>query len=112
MLDFSLCLCYAHAVMQKGLSFPALRSMLSERFLGLAERRQEEKVTHSVHDVFMSAFAMMFFQDPSLLQFQKRLEDEVHTSNLRTLFHVSSVPRDTTMRGLIDTYDSDVLLPL
>jgi hypothetical protein len=98
--------------MQKALSFPALRSLLSAQFLNLAECRQEGKVTHSVHDVFMSAFAMMFFQDPSLLQFQKRLEDEVHTSNLRTLFQVTSVPKDTAMREVMDRYDSEWLRPL
>lgn len=98
--------------MQKALSFPALRSLLAERFRHLPEHRQEGKVTHSLHDVFMSAFAMMFFQDPSLLQFQKRLEDEMHTSNLRTLFQVSSVPKDTAMRELIDSYDSEALQPL
>jgi hypothetical protein len=98
--------------MQKSLSFPALRTMLAERLCALPEYRQEGKVVHSVHDVFMSAFAMMFFQDPSLLQFQKRLEDEMHTSNLRTLFQVSSVPRDTAMREVIDRYASSALLPL
>jgi len=98
--------------MQRSLSFPALRSMLAERFCGLADRREEGKVAHSVHDVFMSAFAMMFFQDPSLLQFQKRLEEEIHTSNLKTLFQVSSVPGDTAMREIIDEYDSDILTPL
>src|SRR5512135_786007 len=98
--------------MQKALSFPALRSMLSERFLALPEYREEGKVIHSIRDVFMSAFAMMFFQDPSLLQFQKRLEEEIHTSNLKTLFQVSSVPRDTAMREVIDACDSAALLPL
>jgi hypothetical protein len=29
----------------------------------------------------MSGFAMMFFQDPSILQFQKNLEDAVHNNN-------------------------------
>ena len=55
---------------------------------------------------------MMFFQDPSLLQFQKSLEDEIHTSNLKTLFQVSSVPKDTAMREVIDRYESSDLLPL
>ncbi len=98
--------------MQRALSFPVLRTMLSERFKGFADFRQEGKVIHSVHDVFMSAFAMMFFQDPSLLQFQKRMEDERHTSNLRTLFQVVSVPKESAMRELIDSYDSGGLQPL
>ena len=31
-----------------------------------------------MHDVLMSGFAMMFFQDLSLLRFQERMEDEIH----------------------------------
>jgi hypothetical protein len=96
----------------KALGFPALRNILSDRFLRLSDSRQEGKIEHSVHDVFMSAFAMMFFQDPSLLQFQKRLEEEAHTSNLRTLFQVSSVPKDTAMREVIDATESEELTPL
>lgn len=48
-----------------------------------------------MHDVFMSGFAMMFFQDPSLHQFQQRMEDEGHMNNRKTLFHVKTIPKDT-----------------
>ena len=65
-----------------------------------------------MHDVFMSAFAMMFFQDPSLLQFQQRLEDEAHTNNLKTLFHVKSIPKDTQMREIMDDVSPLEIAPL
>ena len=65
-----------------------------------------------MHDVFMSAFAMMFFQDPSLLQFQQRMEDEAHVNNLKTLFHVESIPRDTQMREIMDAVDPEKITPL
>ena len=48
---------------------------------------------------------MMFFQDPSLLQFQKRLEDAIHKNNLSTLFAVSNIPADTQLRDTIDACD-------
>ena len=51
----------------------------------------------------MSAFAMMFFQDPSLLQFQKRLQDAIQKNNLTTLFGVSDIPSDTQLRDTIDS---------
>jgi len=53
----------------------------------------------------MSAFAMMFFQDPSLLQFQKRLQDAIQKNNLATLFGVSNIPCDTQLRDTIDSCD-------
>ena len=55
---------------------------------------------------------MMFFQDPSILQFQKNLEDAVHSNNLKTLFQVRSIPKDSQMKDVIDTVDSLELEPL
>ncbi|MFZ3122300.1 MAG: hypothetical protein WA104_02900 [Thermodesulfovibrionales bacterium] len=60
----------------------------------------------------MSVFAMMFFQDPSILQFQKRLDDAIHNNNLRTLFQVQSIPKDSQMRDVIDEVDSRELEPI
>jgi len=56
--------------------------MLSAHFLSLAETRQYAKIKYSLHDVCMSGVAMMFFQDPSLLQFQIRMQEELHRNNL------------------------------
>ena len=46
---------------KKHLSFNSLRSMISTRLQSLSEHRQLSRIKHSIHDVFMSAFAMMFF---------------------------------------------------
>ena len=89
-----------------------MREALSERFSRLTDTRQEGKKEYAIHDVFMSAFAMMFFQDPSLLQFQRRMEDEGHMNNLKTLFHVISIPKDTWMREVIDEVDPEEIMPL
>ena len=45
---------------------------------------------------------MMFFQDPSILAFQQRLQDGIHKNNLTTLFAVSDIPKDTQMRQVLD----------
>ena len=68
--------------------------------------------SHSMHDVCMSAFAMMFFQDPSLLQFQRRMEEEAHGNNLKTLFHVESIPKDSQMKDALDEVDPEQIAPL
>jgi hypothetical protein len=86
--------------------------MISEHLRSLADERQEEKVRHCLHDVVMSGLAMMFFQDSSLLQFQKRMEEVKQTSNLKTLFDVSSVPKDTCMREVLDQGEPERLAPL
>lgn len=76
--------------------------MLSQRFSAVTDTRQEAKSDHLIHDVLMGGFAMMFFQDPSLLQFQQRMEDEAHMNNLSTLFHMRSIPKDSQMRKVTD----------
>jgi len=60
----------------------------------------------------MSGFACMYFQDPSLLAFQQRLETSSQNNNLKTLFSVSSIPKETQMREVIDSVDSDCLASL
>jgi len=97
---------------KKHLSFSSLRKKLSARLESLSEHRQLEKIRHSIHDVCMSGFAMMYFQDPSILQFQQRLDDEIHNNNLRTLFQVQSIPKDSQMKEIIDEVDSSELEPV
>ena len=97
---------------KKHLNFNALRKVLSRRFLEIADFRQKGKVDHTIHDVLMSGFAMMFYQDRSLLQFQQRLEEAIHRNNLQTLFQVESIPKDSQMREVIDEVGSRELEPL
>ncbi len=97
---------------KKHLSFTALRKALSEHFSKLGDRRQSGKVSHSLHDCLMSAFAMMFFQDPSLLEFQRRMEQHKQFSNLSSIFQVQSVPKDSQLRSNLDQVDTGQLLPI
>jgi len=87
---------------KKHLSFAALRKSLSEHFRRINDWRQDVKVDYSVHDCLMSGFAMMFFQDPSILAFQQRLQDGIQKNNLTTIFSVSDIPKDTQMRTVLD----------
>ncbi|MEW6261748.1 MAG: hypothetical protein AB1641_01610 [Thermodesulfobacteriota bacterium] len=89
---------------KKHLSFTGLRKIISQRFGQIQDRRRGE-VVYSLHDCLMSALAMMFFQDPSLLQFQRRLQQGLHRHNLQSLFGVKEIPGDTQLRDLIDTCD-------
>lgn len=59
---------------------------MAEYFSVIADSRQQNKCDYSQHDILMSAFACIFFQDPSLLHFQKRLEQNQQRNNLRNTF--------------------------
>jgi hypothetical protein len=97
---------------KKHLGFTGLRKLLSKRFSRIVDHRDKEKVAHAMHDVFMSAYAMMYFQDASLLEFQRRLESSKHGNNLRTMCGVESIPSDTQMREVMDEVDSKKLAPI
>jgi len=97
--------------LKKHLSFASLREGLSDCFNKIPEHRQEKKVRYSIHDVLMSGFACMYFQDPSLLQFQERLERKYHKSNLQTLFGIKKIPESTQLRTATDGVISEYLNP-
>jgi len=66
------------------------------------DHRQSGKVDFALHDCLMSALAMMFFQDPSLLSFQRRMQ----CNNLKTMFGVKNIPSDTVLRKTVDPIDT------
>ena len=87
---------------KKQLSFSATRKALSALFHTIDDPRQAGKVGYSLHDCLMSALAMMFFQDPSVLSFQRRMQDRFQDSNLKAIFAVENIPSDSALRQTLD----------
>ena len=96
---------------KKHLSFSALRKSVGELFDRIDDRRQSGKVDFTLHDCLMSALAMMFFQDPSLLSFQRRMQERMHCSNLKTMFAIEAIPSDAVLRKAVDAVDTKLLDP-
>jgi hypothetical protein len=97
---------------KKHLSMTALRKRISNAFEKIPDFRQQSKVTISLHDALMSGLACMHFQDSSLLQFQKRLQETQNINNLKTMFDVDNIPSDTQMRDIIDNVPSHHFGPI
>ena len=95
----------------KHLCFTSLREQMSENFNKVKDWRHDKKVI-SIHDAIMSGFACMFFQEPSLLRFQIRMQDEEKRNNFNSLFDVKNLPRETQMRDIIDLVDSEHFRPV
>lgn len=93
----------------KHLSFASLRSFLAQQALNIEDLRQASKVGFGMHDCLMSAFAMMYLQDPSVNCFQQRLQDTLHRNNLTTVFDVKSIPKDSQLRDCLDGIDPEPL---
>jgi hypothetical protein len=94
---------------KKHLSFSALRKALSELFENIDDSRQAGKIDYTLHDCLMSALAMMFFQDPSVLSFQRRMQDNMQSSNLKTMFGVNSIPSDSSLRQSMDAVPTEAI---
>lgn len=97
---------------KKHLSFSGLKKQLGDRISKIEDWRDKGKAEYSMQDFFMSGFAMMYFQDPSILQFQQRLEDAAHQNNLKTIFGVERIPKETQMRDVIDKVSFRALEPV
>lgn len=96
---------------KKHLSFNALQKSVGEVFDQIDDHRQSGKVGFALHDCLMSALAMMFFQDPSLLSFQRRMQDRMQCSNLKSMFGVKSIPSDAVLRKTVDIVDTGKFNP-
>jgi hypothetical protein len=89
------------------LGFSALRKIISERLCEIEDSRQQGKMDYTLHDCAMSAFAMMFFQDASLLEFQRRMQQSINRNNLNTMVNIESIPKDTQLRDVLDQCPTD-----
>jgi hypothetical protein len=84
------------------LTLEAMISLASQTFAPILDSRRPERVDYSLHDTLMSGFAMMFFQHPNLLEFQRKMKQRRTRCNLETMFGVHDVPSDTQMRDILD----------
>jgi hypothetical protein len=96
----------------KSLTLEAVVDLLATTFEAVDDPRAPEQLSYSLHDTLMSGFAMMFFQHPSLLQFQRAMKQKRRRCNLQTSFGVQEVPSDTQMREILDGVEVEALRSL
>ena len=97
---------------RKHLNFGSLRNAMSRRVRNFPDQRTAHKRDYELHDVVMSGLAMMHFQDRSLLQFQEHLQETSHCNNLKLLFNVKQIPKDTQIRSVLDRVESENFRPV
>jgi hypothetical protein len=93
----------------KSLTLEAIIDLLATTFGVEDDARAADQLSYSLPDTLMSGFAVMFFQHPSLLQFQRAMEKKRQRCNLQTLFGVHEVPSDTQMREILDEVKPETL---
>src|SRR5262245_31112465 len=93
----------------KKLTFDAFRDELARTFAQIEDTRAPQRLTWELPAVLMSAFAMLFFQHPSLLEYQRRMKQQRGQSNLERVFGVAAIPSDTQMREILDGVPTEPL---
>jgi hypothetical protein len=96
----------------KSLTLETIVELLATTFGELEDPRATDQLTYPLHDTVMSGFALMFFQHPSLLQFQRAMKQKRRRCNLETIFGVRDVPSDTQMREILDGVEPELLRSL
>ena len=91
---------------KKHLSFSAIRDMITEK-LSIIKDTRAANTSNSIVEVMLSGLACMYYQSPSLLEFQRQMETLEQRNNLRSLFKVQNLPTDQGMRNVIDQVDTD-----
>ena len=85
-----------------------LRRYLNADALFMDIRHEFEKIPEfrtrdieiSIPDALMSAFAMFSLKDPSLLQFDKRRNEDAECQNLKSIYGIRNIPSDSRMREI------------
>ena len=91
----------------KHVNFDSMISGIRDGFAQFPDPRERKQIRYSIDDIAMSAFACMYFQEPSLLAFQERMQEESQNNNLRTMFGVSGIAESTQLRNVLDVVDPD-----
>ena len=73
----------------------------------LPDRRTGSNKRYDVADAAACALATFFFQSPSFLDFQRRMQEQSARSNCHSLFGVGKIPGDNSIRNLLDGLDPD-----
>jgi hypothetical protein len=108
---FALCYLFSMRPLES-LTLESIVGLLSDTFQRLPDPRHPDRIAFQVQDTLLSGFACMFFQHPSLLQFQRRMKERRGRCNLETIFGVCEVPSDSQMREILDPLPCEPLRQL
>jgi len=81
------------------MEFDSLIKDLKGEFENIASSRPIN-ATYTVDNMLMCGFALFSLKDSSLFKFTKSLKDRAN--NLKSIFHISQTPSDTTVRTILD----------
>jgi hypothetical protein len=90
----------------KHLSLGSLVDYFSHSCKKISDHRLNPE--YSMQEVAVSALAMFMFKDKSMLEFQKKLQEDERTNNLSSLFHLKNIPTENQIRTVLDKVSPEV----
>jgi hypothetical protein len=90
--------------LQGKITFDSVMELMSEKFAQISDHR---RINRSIElpDILRSAFAMFSLKSASLLSFEEQTKQE--KKNLKSIYHIETIPSDTQMRTALDPIDPD-----
>ena len=83
--------------------FEKLLKILETKGETLPDSRENGRnYRYKLSDILKCAFFVFFFQYPSLLDFQRKMQEQRRRNNMETVFKVSEIPGDTQIRNVLD----------
>src|SRR5499427_4289578 len=99
--------------MTQPLSFDHLQAILRQHTADLPDVRQPSPNTrYTIQDAALGAFGIFFTQSPSLLEYQRQLNQRQGHDNAQTLFGVEPIPCDNQIRKLLDPISPSYFTPV
>jgi hypothetical protein len=93
--------------------FHSLLANLKEAGRNLPEfRREGHNLKHRILDAVLSAFAVFFFQHPSVLDFARAMQIKSKRDNVQSLFGAFSIPSDPQIRTILDGIEPEKMNPV
>jgi hypothetical protein len=88
--------------MGRGIIHRLLDGLIESAAIVPDRREASNSLKYGIKDFILSAFAVFYFQHPSLLNFQEAMESKRGRSNLKTLFGVEKIPKADQIRNILD----------
>ena len=88
--------------------FKGLLEILANKGDALPDKRHTGRnFRYRLSDAIKCAFGVFFFQYPSLLCFQKKMQEKLRRNNMGSIFGVGKIPSDPQIRTLMDGIPPD-----
>lgn len=98
--------------MSAGLACDDLVKELHRTLNALPDDRKGKNTPYAIQDAALGAFAVFFTQSPSVLAYQRTMQQAKGRSNAESLFGVATIPGDHQLRTRLDPVDPGQLFPV